>query len=253
MANLTYAQLKGVWLNAAKGTRYDTNGWASLMAAIAEAESSGDPTITNPTDNNGRQTSWGLWQISNGDHSAPATNWADPTENAKLAIGKLNNPSPADAAVGPDGRLAGLKAWGTFDSGAYRAYLSDKTAADTAAITGPDAVTTAQLTAANSAQADCVWRIGTFDLHNIGLGPIHGPSFAGICVFSRSQARALLGVGLLITGSLIIGWGTSMTLLAAGVDAAKYLGVIPGAGKMAAAGRSAEAAVTSKASVAPAA
>jgi len=99
MATLTYAQLEQVWLQAAQGTKYNTQAWAALMAAIAEAESSGRTDATNPTDNGGAQTSWGLWQISLGNHNAPSPQWADPVTNAKLAIGKLNS--------------QGLGAWGT--------------------------------------------------------------------------------------------------------------------------------------------
>jgi hypothetical protein len=101
---LTYAQLEGDW-NRAGGPPAD----AALMAAIAEAESGGDASQYNPTDNAGAQTSWGLWQISTGTHAAPAPNWNDPLENAKLAVAKF--------------RDQGLGAWGTYDSGAYRQYL----------------------------------------------------------------------------------------------------------------------------------
>ncbi len=109
MATLSYAQLEQVWLQASTGTKYHTQAWAALMAAIAEAESSGRTDATNPTDNGGRQTSWGLWQISTGTHAEPSPNWADPVTNAQLAIGKLNG--------------QGLRAWGTYDSGAYRKFL----------------------------------------------------------------------------------------------------------------------------------
>jgi Lysozyme like domain len=111
----TYAQLKGIWLAAAKGTQYDSNEWASLMAAIAEAESGGNADATNPTDNGGTQTSWGLWQISLGNHAEPSPDWNVPAENARLAIGKL------------DGQ--GLDAWGTYTSGAYRPFLNEQTTA----------------------------------------------------------------------------------------------------------------------------
>ena len=104
MADLTFAQLEGYWIQAG-----GDKAVAPLMAAIALAESSGDPTATNPTDNNGRQTSWGLWQISNGDHSEPSPNWSDPLENAHLAVAKYAS--------------QGLGAWGTYTSGAYKTYL----------------------------------------------------------------------------------------------------------------------------------
>jgi Lysozyme like domain len=81
------------------------------MAAIAMAESGGKVQATNPNDNNGTQTSWGLWQVSNGDHTAPP-GWDTALGNARLAVAKLNS--------------QGLKAWGTYTSGKYKQYLNGK-------------------------------------------------------------------------------------------------------------------------------
>lgn len=111
---LSFAQLKQVWIEASAGTKYHSAAWATLMAAIAEAESSGNPAAVNPNDNGGRQSSYGLWQISTGTHAPPSPQWADPTVNAHLAIGKLNS--------------QGLGAWGTYTSGAYRKYLGGASA-----------------------------------------------------------------------------------------------------------------------------
>lgn len=102
--NLSFAQLEAVWIQAG-----GSKTLAPLMAAIALAESGGNPNATNPTDNNGKQTSWGLWQISLGNHNEPASNWNDPLENAKLALGKW--------------KTQGLWAWGTYTSGAYKRFL----------------------------------------------------------------------------------------------------------------------------------
>lgn len=214
MADLSYSQLKGVWLTAAKGTKYATNAWASLMAAIAEAESGGDASITNPNDNNGTQTSWGLWQISLGNHEAPAPNWADPVENARLAIGKLND--------------QGLSAWGTYDSGAYQAYLSDKTAANLTDIPqGPDAASQGALTAASTATANCAWGIGSPvpDPSILGFHPLG--SFQGqICIVSKSQARALIGVWLLGGGVLLGLFGAGWMLKGAAIGLAGPLAML---------------------------
>jgi hypothetical protein len=79
------------------------------MASIALAESSGIPNNVNTKDNNGTQSSWGLWQISDGTHNAPSQNWSDPVANAQLAIQKL--------------QTQGLQAWGTFTSGKYLSNL----------------------------------------------------------------------------------------------------------------------------------
>jgi hypothetical protein len=110
MAVYNLSQLETIWQQAAVGTKYATKAWAVLMAAIALAESSGRPDEVNSNDNNGTQSSFGLWQISNGTHSPPSPQWADPITNAHLAIGKLEG--------------QGLGAWGTYTSGAYRKYLS---------------------------------------------------------------------------------------------------------------------------------
>ena len=107
---LTFAQLKTLWLDTAKGTQYDTAAWANLMAAIAIAESAGNPTAQNDSDNGGKQTSWGLWQISLGNHDAPNPNWSTPSVNAQLALQKL--------------QTQGLDAWGTYTSGAYEKFLN---------------------------------------------------------------------------------------------------------------------------------
>lgn len=79
------------------------------MAAIALAESSGNPYALNPTDNGGTQSSYGLWQISTGTHAAPSSGWADPLTNARLAYQKW--------------QTQGLRAWGTYNTGAYLKYM----------------------------------------------------------------------------------------------------------------------------------
>lgn len=101
---LSYGQLEELWIQAG-GPR----AVAPLMAAIAMAESGGNRLANNYTDNGGTQTSWGLWQISNGTHQWPGG--ADPNNamaNAKYAVAKY--------------RTQGLGAWGTYTSGAYRQY-----------------------------------------------------------------------------------------------------------------------------------
>ncbi len=100
----TFAQLEGLWIQAG-GSR----ALAPIMAAIALAESSGNPNAKNATDNGGRQTSWGLWQISDGTHNEPAPNILDPLVNAQQAVKKYQS--------------QGLNAWGTYSSGAYEKYM----------------------------------------------------------------------------------------------------------------------------------
>ena len=107
----SYAQLEAAWVNAG-GPRAE----APLMAAIAIAESHppGDTShantdAINPNDNNGTQSSFGAWQISNGTHIPPAGNWNSLDVNARLAVQKFNS--------------QGLGAWGTFTSGAWRQFF----------------------------------------------------------------------------------------------------------------------------------
>lgn len=196
MTTLTYAQLEGLWLQTATGTKYGTQAWAALMAAIAMAESGGNADATNPDDNGGLQTSWGLWQISLGNHTAPAPNWADPSANAQLALGKLQS--------------QGLTAWGTYTSGAYKAYMNGSTTPDTNIPANPDA--TATETSAQSL-ADC--QIG-FAGVNAGsfLGLSLGSNIGQFCLLSKSQARGVMGTTLLAGGVVVAGFGLGVTLSA---------------------------------------
>lgn len=109
MADYTYGQLETLWTNAG-----GSKALAPLMAAIALAESGGNPGALNLTDNGGTQTSVGLWQVSNGTHSYPAA-WATPAGNAAEAVAKYQS--------------QGLGAWGTYTSGAYQQYYQGSTAA----------------------------------------------------------------------------------------------------------------------------
>ncbi len=109
----TFAQLEALWINNG-----GPKALAPVAAAIALAESAGCSTALNPTDNNGTQSSFGLWQISNGTHNPPAANIYDPNVNAKLAVAKWHN-------------AGGFSPWGTYNSGAYKQYLSGAAPTDT--------------------------------------------------------------------------------------------------------------------------
>ena len=228
MANLSYAQLKRVWLDASQGTRYHSNAWASLMAAIALAESSGDPNATNPADNGGTQTSWGLWQISNGDHSTPSPNWASPVVNAQLAIHKLND--------------QGLGAWGTYTSGAYKAYYNGRTTpSDTVPATGGTATqATAELTAAQvSEQQSAAGRCALGYSQHVGIFFGHGPTIQ-FCVISKTQVRAVMGGVYIVAGGLTVLVGVAIVIVAtapgvAGRVAGRLAARVPGGGRAVAA------------------
>lgn len=169
MTVYSYAQLEQLWINNG-----GSSALAPVAAAIAEAESGGNPQATNPTDNNGTQTSWGLWQISNGTHSQPVPNILDPNVNAAQAVDKYK-------AAG------GWSPWGTYDSGAYKAYLNGGTTPD------PN-VPGATLTAADN-PSTCL--IGG------GEGGVFGVGSLSFCLLNKSQARAVIG-GLCVAGGLAV-------------------------------------------------
>lgn len=102
---LTYSQMEQLWIQAG-----GPKSLAPLMAAIGMAESGGQAGVNNVCDNSGTQTSWGIWQISDGTHgwSYPG-NPNDPLDNAKMAVEKYHS--------------QGLGAWGTYTSGAFRQFL----------------------------------------------------------------------------------------------------------------------------------
>jgi hypothetical protein len=111
MTHYNYGQLEQLWINAG-----GSKTLAPLMAAIAMAESGGNSDAENRTDNNGTQTSWGLWQISDGTHNEPVPNILDASVNARAAVQKWKD--------------QGLGAWGTYTSGAYLQFLQGNVPAE---------------------------------------------------------------------------------------------------------------------------
>ena len=95
MADLTFGELETLWIQAG-----GSKAVAPVMAAIALAESGGNPAAQNDKDNHGTQSSYGLWQISNGTHNPPSGNWQNPRVNAALAVAKY--------------QASGLAPWGTY-------------------------------------------------------------------------------------------------------------------------------------------
>jgi Lysozyme like domain len=197
MAPLTYAQLEGLWINAG-----GSPSMAPLMAAIAEAESGGNPTATNATDNNGTQTSWGLWQISNGTHSEPVPNILSPSVNAQQAVAKYKS--------------QGLTAWGTYDSGAYKAYISNGTTPDTSGAAAAGGGGTATLDAATTS-TDCAITFPGIDLGVTTVG--------GGCLVTYGTERAIIS-------GLILGAAGILALAGFVILAASALGSSP-AGRIA--------------------
>ncbi len=211
---LTYAQLEGVWISNG-GPR----AAAPVGAAIALAESGGCSTALNPSDNNGTQSSFGLWQISNGTHNPPVANIYDPNVNAKQAVAKY--------------RASGWAPWGTYASGAYRAHLNGATTPD---MSIPGGTTAATLTSATSAAPDptCAASWPTISLSVVKLPLIPNPSVGGGCIIHKATLRHVAGGLVMVAGGLVVLPGVlvlaAFAFRASGAQqaAARSLAVLPG-------------------------
>jgi Lysozyme like domain len=107
---MTFEQLKALWIAQGGNPAY-----ASIMAAIALAESTGDPT--NTTGDNG--TSWGLWQIHWTVH--PQFNkyqLTDPGYNAKAAMSLCGNQAGSTTScIDTQGAQTPWTTWNEYVSG----------------------------------------------------------------------------------------------------------------------------------------
>lgn len=175
----TFAQLEGLWINNGGSASL-----APLMAAIALAESSGNPNAENKTDNGGRQTSWGLWQLSDGTHNQPVPNILDPNVNAAQAVKKYKS--------------QGLTAWGTYTSGAYRHYMQSGVSPDTTSV--PAGSSTGS--SSNAVQAGVTSDIG--GAIGKGLADAFSAIFAPFINMLIWGTETLLGLGLIVAGILIM-------------------------------------------------
>jgi hypothetical protein len=232
MTVYSYAQLEQLWLNAG-----GAKAQAPMAAAIALAESGGNSAAMNYTDNNGTQTSVGLWQVSSGTHQYPSS-WTTPAGNASEAVAKYQ-------AAG------GWSPWGTYSSGAYKRYLNGATTPDpnVPAGSGGGGAQPATLTAADTSLAsDCLIGIPN-PAHSI---PVIGGLFSTnlTCLFTKPEARALAG-GVIMLASGVVALTGVLILAAYGLKrsgaldkVAKVAGVVPVPGAQAAAAglRSASAA-----------
>lgn len=184
MTQYSYAQLEGLWTQAGGDASV-----APIMAAIAEAESSGNSQATNHNTNGTEDV--GLWQINS--IWGPLQTF-DPLGNAKAAVQIY--------------KQQGLSAWSTYNSGAYKQYVNGSTTPDTntgagsgsGSGSGSGGVTPGQVAASQA--AECI-----VSTPNVSSSvPIIGgllPS-TSICLFSKSQARAVLG-GLLMAAAGVVG------------------------------------------------
>jgi hypothetical protein len=197
-ARYTYAQLEGLWIKAG-----GSKALAPTMAAIAEAESGGRPDAHNASG------ATGLWQILGAVNPADQPNLTDPATNAHEAVLKY--------------RSQGLAAWTTYTSGAYKGFLNGSTTPDTNVPgkgAGDGASSSGDVLDASQVSANCLWGISTPGgatggwIQGIISAAGGGGAFGlakpatgqtgGICILSRSGARALLGGALLAAGSVVI-------------------------------------------------
>ena len=176
---------------------------APTMAAIALAESGGNPLATNPNDTNGNggtQTSWGLWQISNGTHQMPEPNILDPNVNAKAAFAKY--------------QAHGLSPWGTYDSGAYKKFLNG----NAVVTSGTDA---GENTPSDSTATGCAAKGNIFGIWVLSFSYCDAKAWTGGLLIGVGGAVALTGV------VIVVAWGLGHTSAGKGVvgAAAKVPGV----------------------------
>jgi Lysozyme like domain len=155
----SYSELEGLWINAG-----GSKPLAPTMAAIALAESSGNPDAQNPSG------ATGLWQILGAVNPADQANLTDPATNAKEAVLKQKS--------------QGLSAWVTYTDGAYKAFLKNGVSPD---LSQPGSGAGSSTSGQSAQTGTCL---------------LSAPSvlgFGGGCIFSKTEARALIG-GILITG-----------------------------------------------------
>lgn len=109
--NFSYRQLEQLWISAGGNAAL-----APIMAAIAMAESGGNPNARNPSG------ATGLWQILGAVHPADQSRLTDPNVNAREAVAKYHT--------------QGLKAWTTYTSGAYKKFVQGGVSATPPATAG---------------------------------------------------------------------------------------------------------------------
>ena len=103
MARYGYVQLEDLWVQAGGSQRL-----SPVMAAIALAESGGNPKATHHNSNG--STDYGLWQINSVHHYNPQLLLSNPVYNAKAAVSIEKG--------------SGLGAWSSFNNGSYKKFLN---------------------------------------------------------------------------------------------------------------------------------
>lgn len=188
----TYAQLMALWINAGGSISE-----APTAAAVAMAESGGCSAAVNTNDNGGTQSSWGLWQISDGTHNQPTQGILTPETNAAAAVTKWRSSGYS------------FTPWGSYTSGAYREYISNSTTPDYPAAP-PDVRDNAPTTPPTAAGGSGTCAIG---IPKIAIS--FAPDFPGLCLLSKAQLRALVATGVALVGVTIALAGVALIAKAA--------------------------------------
>jgi hypothetical protein len=194
---LSYAQLEGLWVNAGGSA-----GSAPLAAAIAMAESGGNPTSHNPVP---PDDSYGLWQINMLGSMGPSrrktyglksnTDLYDPATNARVAVAMSN-------------KGTNFRPWSTFTNGMYKKFLNGSMPPDlTAPSPGPGTGGTGD---GGVVQASVASDLGDF-FANLGnwlymITIIAGGALitvAGLIIIARhSSGASNLGEGIRVIGQV---------------------------------------------------
>ncbi len=176
---MTFSQIEQTWIKAGGNPAL-----APTMAAIAEAESSGRPGAVQ-SGQPYSTTGWGLWQITPG-NSVPSagTNSAllNPIANAKAAIAKLNS--------------QGLRAWTTYNDGAYRRFMPAGATTPAFRSGGSPSTATGTTLASSSSShstSNCLLSI-----------PLKG------CVLTKAEGKQIVGFLVVAAGGGVIVVGLLM-------------------------------------------
>lgn len=207
-ASYSYAQLEGLWINAGGPAAV-----APVAAAIAEAESGGNPLAAYPSTTvapgaGSNTDATGLWQILGVPAGFTPAQLTDPAANAQMAVAKYQQ---AGNSFTP---------WETYTNGAYTAFLSSGTTPDTAGLpsAAPSTTASAVLTSANS--ATCALSV-----------PVAG------CLLPKSALRGIIG-GAVLTAAGILGLASLVILAASAFEhSGAATAVTQAAGKVAPVGR----------------
>lgn len=199
MANLTFSQIEQLW---------DANGGnpavAPVMAAIALAESGGNPNALNNNPATG-DYSIGLWQVNYFGSLAPGrtAKYGSPAQLQSDANAQ------AKAAVSISGNGSNLAPWTTFTSGAYKRYLPSNAG-------GIAAAAPASQASLDSALADQSTDEGN-------LFSISGPLGLGALSMKNSTARKIVGATVFAGSVVVAGAGLFLLIGGRGVGPSKIL------------------------------